>query len=39
MIYEILYSGADPEIFSRGGSTLSKIDSVLHITVEVQILA
>ena len=28
-------SGADPENISRGGPTLSKIDSVLRITVEV----
>ena len=31
----ILKSGADPENFSRGGPTLSKIDSILCITVEV----
>ena len=31
----ILKSGADPENFSRGGPTLSKIDSILWITVEV----
>ena len=30
-------TGADPEIFSREGPTLSKIDSVWRITVEVHI--